>query len=191
MAAGGENIPRLYTRTGDDGTTGLAFGARVAKESARIRAYGAFDELGAHLGLLETSLPPSLNDFRPVVRQLQHELFIAQSELAVPPAAPSPPHRIEARHVVGLESAIDRFDGRHPPLHTFVLAGGSAVAAQFHIARTVARRAERELWRLHRGEAVRPELLRWTNRLSDLLFAMALAANAALQVTETAPDYTV
>ena len=126
-----------------------------------------------------------------MVRQLQHELFVAQSELAVPPSAPAPPHRIEARHVLGLESAIDRFDARHPPLHTFVLAGGSTAAAQFHVARTVARRAERELWRLHRSEAVRPELLQWTNRLSDLLFAMALAANAALGVAETAPDYTL
>jgi cob(I)alamin adenosyltransferase len=191
VASGGEIIPRLYTRTGDDGTTGLAHGARVAKESARIRAYGSLDELGAHLGLLEASLPPALDEFRSVVHQLQHELYVAQSELAVPPQGRPPEHRIEARHVTGLEAQIDRFDARHPELRTFVLAGGSTSAAQFHVARTVARRAERELWRLHRGEPVRPELLQWLNRLSDLLFAMALAANAALNEPETAPDYTI
>jgi cob(I)alamin adenosyltransferase len=191
VATGGESIPRLYTRTGDDGTTGLAHGARVAKESARIRAYGAYDELGAQLGVLEASLPALLDEFRSVVHQLQHELFVVQSELAVAPEGRPPAHRIEARHVTGLESEIDRFDTRHPPLRSFVLPGGSPAAAQFHLARTVARRAERELWRLHRGEPVRPEVLQWANRLSDLLFAMALAANATLNVPETAPDYSI
>jgi len=191
VATGGENIPRLYTRTGDDGTTGLAHGSRVTKESARICAYGSIDELGAHLGVVEGSLPPVLDDFRTVVRRLQHELFLAQTELAVPSAGAAPAYRIEARHVTGLESEIDRFDARHPELRTFVLPGGAPVAAQFHVARTVARRAERELWRLHRAEPVRTELLQWTNRLSDLLFAMALAANAQLHVTETPPDYSI
>ena len=191
MASGGEIIPRLYTRTGDDGSTGLAGGLRVPKEAARINAYGSFDELGAELGLLETNLPPPLDEFRTVVRRLQHELFVAQSELAVPNGSRAPEHRIAARHVKGLETEIDRFDARHPELRSFVLAGGSPAAAQFHVARTVARRAERELWKLHRTEPVRSELLQWTNRLSDLLFAMALAANATLHLAETAPDYTV
>lgn len=191
MASGGESIPRLYTRTGDDGTTGLAHGARVAKESARISAYGAFDEVGAQLGILEATLPPLLDEFRSVVHQLQHELWIVMSELAVPLEGRPPAHRIEARHVSGLEAEIDRFDARHPELRSFVLAGGSPASAQFHVARTVTRRAERDLWRLHRGEPVRPELLQWANRLSDLLFAMALAANATLKVPETPPDYTI
>lgn len=191
MAPGGEIIPRLYTRTGDDGTTGLAHGARVAKESLRINTYGTVDELGAHLGRLEAGLPSSLEEFRAVVRRLQHQLFIAQSELAVPHGGKLPAHVIQARHVTELEAEIDRFDARHPELRTFVLPGGSPTAAEFHVARTVARRAERQLWRLHRAEPVRPELLRWANRLSDLLFAMALAANAALGVPETAPDYSV
>ncbi|MGA8543396.1 MAG: cob(I)yrinic acid a,c-diamide adenosyltransferase [Thermoplasmata archaeon] len=189
MAAGDESIPRLYTRTGDRGTTGLAGGARVDKDSPRIRAYGTFDELGAQLGLLETDLPDSLVDFRQTVRRLEHELFIAQSELAVTPGAKPPTHRIESRHVSRLESDIDRFDAAHPELRSFVLPRGSRAAAQLHVARTVARRAERELWELNRTEPQRPELLTWTNRLSDLLFALALAANHALGVTEVAPDY--
>jgi cob(I)alamin adenosyltransferase len=191
VAAGGESIPRLYTRTGDDGTTGLAHGARVSKESARIRAYGSLDEVGAHLGLLEASLPAELDEFRSVVHQLQHELFVAQSELAVAPMGKPPAHLIEARHVRGLEAEIDRFDARHPELRSFVLPGGAPAAAHFHVTRTVARRAEREMWALHRSEPLRSELLQWVNRLSDLLFAMALAANATLGVPETAPDYSI
>ncbi len=191
MASGGEIIPRLYTRTGDNGTTGLAHGARVAKDSLRIHAYGTVDELGAQLGRLEAGLPPSLDDFRPVVRRLQHQLFIAQSELAVARGGKPPAHVIQSRHVAELEQEIDRFEARYPELRSFVLPGGSPPAAEFHVARTVARRAERELWRLHGAEPVRPELLQWANRLSDLLFAMALAANAVLGVPETAPDYSV
>jgi cob(I)alamin adenosyltransferase len=149
------------------------------------------DELGAHLGLLQASLPPALEELRGLVRRLEHELFIAQSELAVGPGGHAPEHRIEARHVAGLESEIDRWDAAHPPLTTFVLAGGSPAAAEFHVARTVSRRAERELWALHRTDPQRAELLEWTNRLSDLLFAAALAANHALGVPEVAPDYSV
>ncbi|MCI4373348.1 MAG: cob(I)yrinic acid a,c-diamide adenosyltransferase [Thermoplasmata archaeon] len=182
-------MPRLYTRTGDHGTTGLAHGARVDKDSPRIRVYGTFDELGAHLGQVEAGLPPGLTELRQLVRRLEQELFIAQTELAVAAGGAAPAHRIEARHVEGLERAIDRWDSAHPPLTTFVLAGGSPTGAAFHVARTVARRAERELWTLHRTEPQRTELLEWTNRLSDLLFAAALAANHALGVTEVAPDY--
>ncbi len=93
--------------------------------------------------------------------------------------------------MTGLEHEIDRWDAAHPPLTTFVLAGGSPAAAAFHVARTVARRAERDLWALHRTEPVRSELLEWSNRLSDLLFAAALAANDALGVAEVPPDYSV
>ena len=189
MATGDESIPRLYTRTGDRGTTGLAGGARVDKDSPRIRAYGTFDELGSQLGLVETGLSESLAEVRETIRRLQHELFIAQAELAVAPGARPPDHRIEARHVARLESEIDRFDAAHPPLRSFVLPRGAPPAAQLHVARTIARRAERELWALHRTEPQRTELLQWTNRLSDLLFALALAANHRLGVTEVAPDY--
>jgi cob(I)alamin adenosyltransferase len=188
VAAGDESIPRLYTRTGDRGTTGLAGGTRVEKDSARIRAYGSFDELGAQLGVVEAELPDSLADARALIFRLEHELFIAQTELASPPGRP-PAVRIEARHVQRLESDIDRFDAAHPPLTTFVLCRGSKPAAAIHVARTVSRRAERELWALHRTEPQRAELLEWSNRLSDLLFALALATNHALGVAEVAPDY--
>jgi cob(I)alamin adenosyltransferase len=189
VASGDETIPRLYTRTGDRGTTGLAGGARVDKDSARIRAYGTLDELGSQLGVVESELPESLSDARAVVRRLEHELFIAQSELAAAPGSKGPPARIEGRHAERLEKDIDRFDAAHPELKSFVLCRGSRPAAALHVARTVARRAERELWALHRTEPQRPELLAWANRLSDLLFAMALAANHALGVDEVAPDY--
>ncbi len=191
MASGGESIPRLYTRTGDDGTTGLAHGARVAKESLRIAAYGTLDEVGAHLGLVDAELPSALAEHRPVLRRLAHQLFVAQSELAVAPGGRPPAHTIGAAHVAELEGWIDRFDALHPPLTSFVLPGGSPTAARLHVARTVARRAERALWQLARAEPVPADLLRWTNRLSDLLFAMALAANAALGIAELAPDYAV
>lgn len=189
MAAGDENIPRLYTRTGDRGTTGLAGGARVDKDSARIRAYGTFDELGAQLGLVEAELPESLTDVRATVLRLEHELYLAQSELAAATGSKPPAHRIETRHVVRLEADIDHFDAAHPELRSFVLPRGSRGAAQFHVARTIARRAERELWALNRTDPQRTELLQWTNRLSDLLFALALATNHALGVAEVAPDY--
>jgi cob(I)alamin adenosyltransferase len=190
VAAGDENIPRLYTRTGDRGTTGLAGGARVDKDSPRIRVYGTFDELGSQLGLVQADLPGSLGDIRAALLRIEHELYIAQSELAIAPGAKPAAHRIEARHVAGLERDIDRFDAAHPELRSFVLPRGSRTAAQLHLARTSARRAERELWTLHRTEPQRAELLEWTNRLSDLLFALALAANHALGVPEVAPDYT-
>jgi len=179
VATGDESIPRLYTRTGDRGTTGLAGGARVEKDSPRIR----------QLGLVSAELPPTLADIRATLLRVEHELYIAQSELAVAPGGKPPAHRIEARHVHRLEEDIDRYDAAHPELRSFVLPRGSKAAAQLHIARTVARRAERELWTLHRAEPQRPELLEWTNRLSDLLFALALAVNHALGVAEVPPDY--
>lgn len=191
MAAGGESIPRLYTRAGDRGTTGLAGGTRVEKDSLRIRSYGTYDELGAYLGLVVVELPESLSDIREVVRRLEHELFVVQAELANQSERSPPKHRISERHVRRLEGDIDRFDGAHPSLHSFVLSGGSRPAALLHVARGIARRAEREVWSLHRAEPVRPELLQWSNRLSDLLFALALAVNHRLGVTEVPPDYTV
>jgi cob(I)alamin adenosyltransferase len=191
VAAGDESIPRLYTRTGDRGTTGLAGGARVDKDSARIRAYGTLDELGSQLGVVAAELPATLGDARAVVARLQHELFLAQTELAAAPGGSPPAARIEARHVARLEADIDRFDAAHPELRSFVLPGGSRSAAAIHVARTVARRAERELWSLNRAEPQRTELLIWSNRLSDLLFALALAVNHALGVAEVAPDYSI
>jgi cob(I)alamin adenosyltransferase len=191
VAAGGESIARLYSRTGDRGTTALAGGSRIEKDAPRIRAYGALDEVGAYLGLVEAELPPGLSEIRTIVRRLQNELYIAQAELATPPSGAKPSHQIEARHVARLEANIEQFESSHQRVHSFVLSGGSLPGALLQLTRTVARRAEREVWTLHRSEPLRPELLRWTNRLSGLLFALALAANQALGVAEVAPDYSV
>ena len=192
MALGGPiRTPRLYTRTGDRGETGLVGGSRVAKDSARIRAYGTLDELAAHLGWAESVAPPGATELREELRRLQHELFVAMSELAAPTGADRPAHRIDERHVARLESDIDRWESGRPPLTPFVLPRGSPSAAALHVARTVARRAERELWALPRTEEVPDPLLRWTNRLSALLFALARAANEAVGEAETAPDYSV
>ncbi|HKN06763.1 MAG TPA: cob(I)yrinic acid a,c-diamide adenosyltransferase [Thermoplasmata archaeon] len=189
MEAGGENIARLYTGSGDRGTTALTGGSRIEKDAPRIRAYGTYDELGAYLGLVEVELPPELTEIRTVIRRLQNELYVAQAELATPPKGRQPSHLIEARHVTRLEASIEQFQASHGHLHSFVLSGGTRPGALLQIARTVARRAEREVWALNRAEPLRPEFLSWANRLSGLLFALALAVNRALGVAEVAPDY--
>jgi ATP:cob(I)alamin adenosyltransferase len=189
VATGGTSSTRLYTRTGDRGETALVGGARVAKDSVRIDAYGTFDELAACLGVVESEFPVALSEIRTLLRRLEHELFLAESELATPPGTVPPAGRIEARHVRRLEADIDRCSPAVASLRTFVLPTGTHAASQLHWARTVARRAERVLWRLHRTEPQRPELLEWANRLGDLLFALALSANQALGVTETPPEY--
>ena len=188
MATGGESIPRVYTRTGDHGTTGLVGGSRVSKDSDRIRAYGTYDELGAHLGLALAELPPELAILRPVLTRLGHELFVAQAELATPRSR-APRHQIGSAHVERLERDIDRFQSGLPALHSFVIPGGSRVAAQLHVCRTISRRAETELLRLHKTEPLRPELLAWANRVSDLLFVLALVANHTLGAGEIPPNY--
>ena len=136
-------------------------------------------------------LPESLAEARAVVERLGHELFVAQAELARAPSAGPAKRTITARHVERLEQEIDRFDAQHPPLTGFVLPGGAPPAAALHVARTVARRAERELVALDRETPLDPTLLAWANRLSDLLFALALATNRALGVAETSPNYDV
>jgi len=191
VAAGGESIARLYSRTGDHGTTSLAGGRRVNKDSLRVHAYGAYDELGAVLGLIEAELPPELREIRDIVRRLQSELYIAQSELAAPSGTPEPKYRIQRRHVDRIEADIEKLKASHAQLKSFVLSGGSRPSSLLHVARTIARRAERETWALHRVEPLPEPLLSWTNRLSGLLFALALATNRALGVTETPPDYSV
>ena len=188
MATGGESIPRVYTRSGDHGTTGLVGGSRVSKDSERIRAYGTYDELGAQLGLALADLPPELATLRPLIVRLGHELFVAQAELATPPTR-NPRHRIGSTHVKRLERDIDRLQAGLPPLHTFVIPGGSRAAARFHVCRTISRRAETELLRLHKAEPLRPELLAWANRLSDLLFVLALVANHTIGAREVPPNY--
>lgn len=169
---------KIYTKTGDDGTTGLFRGPRVPKDHARIEAYGAVDELNACLGCVRASDLPAGPDFDPLLEEIQHRLFEVGAELATP----VPDERVrtlDAADIAVLEAAMDRWEARLPPLTQFVLPAGTAAASQLHWARTVCRRAERRLVLLRRlgPEPVRAELVHYVNRLGDLLFVLARAAN--------------
>jgi cob(I)alamin adenosyltransferase len=173
-------VTRIYTRTGDGGETSLFGGGRVSKDDPRVRAYGTIDELNAVIGVVRTSGMPQEIDG--VLERVQHQLFDLGAELATPDAASAAAGhapRATAEWVTALEREIDRFEGLLPPLREFVLPGGTAAAAGLHHARTVARRAEREIVRLAGRGPVNPELLKYVNRLSDLLFVLARAANHA------------
>jgi cob(I)alamin adenosyltransferase len=163
----GNRLSKIYTRTGDDGTTGLGDGSRVAKDSARVEAYGTVDELNSTIGLLLAvpGLPPAV---AACLTEVQHELFDMGGELCIPGH-----HVITAAHVSRLESSLDAFNDELPPLKEFILPGGGPAAAACHLARTVARRAERRVWMLARAESVSPEVAKYLNRLSDLLFVLA------------------
>jgi cob(I)alamin adenosyltransferase len=170
------HLSRIYTRTGDDGTTGLGDGSRRAKHDLRIEAYGTVDEANSAIGIalvqpLEARLAEKL-------RALQNELFDLGSDLCVPGPAGAA-LRILPAYVERLERWIDEETARLTPLSSFVLPGGSPAAAHLHLARTIARRAERAVSLLLEREpgAVNPEVLRYLNRLSDLLFVFARVAN--------------
>lgn len=163
-------LTRIYTRTGDGGTTGLADGSRVAKDSLRIEAIGAVDELNSALGvLLAEALPDAI---RGCLTDVQNDLFDLGGELS------QPGHTImTATHVARLEELLDRYNKTLPPLADFVLPGGSRPAALAHVARAVCRRAERRLVALSAREAALPIAAQYLNRLSDLLFVLARAMN--------------
>ncbi|MBV8784904.1 MAG: cob(I)yrinic acid a,c-diamide adenosyltransferase [Gammaproteobacteria bacterium] len=163
----GNRLSKIYTRTGDDGTTGLGDGTRVPKDSPRVEAYGTVDELNSALGVLLAvpGLPPSAQT---ALATLQHELFDLGAELCIPG------HRvIQQNHVAALENLLDSFNDPLPPLKEFILPGGGPASAACHLARTIARRAERRVWTLARAETVAPEVTQYLNRLSDLLFVLA------------------
>jgi len=170
-------ITKVYTRTGDDGTTGLGGGQRVRKDSPRIEAYGTVDELNSSIGVaLAAGLTPALAER---LRGIQNELFHLGSDLCIleeDKVRLSVP-RIEERHVAALEKTMDALTEQLPPLENFVLPGGSPGAAALHVARTVCRRAERCLIVLSRLEAVGPHTVIYLNRLSDALFVMARYEN--------------
>jgi len=170
-------LTRIYTRGGDDGTTALGFGGRVPKDALRVECYGTVDELNSALGIARAAgLPAELDD---ALARVQNELFHLGSDLCVPEAekAQHPVPRIEERHVAGLERLIDECNERLTPLDNFVLPGGTAAAAALHLARTVCRRAERQLVALSRAEPVGAQALPYLNRLSDALFVLARTAN--------------
>ena len=182
-------LTRIYTRTGDDGTTGLGSGERVPKTSLRIAAYGTVDELNAQIGVVAAT--PGLDaQLAAELRRIQHELFHLGSELCVPePAKASfPVPRIEERHVAALEQSIDRMNGLLPALSNFVLPGGHPAAAALHVARTVCRRAERDVLTLREKEPVGPLAVKYLNRLSDGLFVMTRYQNVRAGVPEPTWD---
>lgn len=171
---------KLYTRTGDDGSTGLFGGARVPKSHARLEAYGTVDELNALLGLLALQVSEA-SGAAPILDGIQRDLFALGALLATPPAHLERLHAKmdgPAWSVAEMEVDIDRLEALAPPLETFVLPGGSPAAAQAHLARTVCRRAERAAVALAAQEPVPPAVLVHLNRLSDWLFALARAENA-------------
>jgi cob(I)alamin adenosyltransferase len=172
-------MTRIYTRTGDAGETGLFGGQRVSKSDLRVSAYGTVDELNALLGVVRAAGPGSEIDA--VLDRVQHHLFDLGAELATPAGSPAAARvpRVAAGWVEVLERDIDRFDAALPSLRAFILPGGTPVAALLHLARTVARRAEREIVALGAREPLNPEVLKFANRLSDLLFVLARTANLA------------
>ena len=163
----GNRLSKIYTRTGDDGTTGLGDGSRVPKDSLRVEAYGTVDELNSALGVLLAlpKLPPQVSA---CLFEVQHELFDMGGELCIPGHL-----AITAEQVVRLERTLDGFNDALPPLKEFILPGGGPASAACHLARTVARRAERRVCTLARSETVSPEVAKYLNRLSDLLFVIA------------------
>ena len=162
----GNRLSKIYTRTGDDGSTGLGDGSRTGKDSARVNAYGTVDEANSTLGVvLATQLP---DDIRKLLTTVQHQLFDLGGELCIPGHAAIQPGDIDA-----LERHLDHYNEALPPLKDFILPAGGEAAARCHLARTIVRRAERETVALARDEAVRPEAIRYLNRLSDLLFVLA------------------
>ncbi|MBI5324368.1 MAG: cob(I)yrinic acid a,c-diamide adenosyltransferase [Ignavibacteriae bacterium] len=168
---------KIYTKTGDDGTTGLFSGERVLKSSLRVEAYGTVDELNTILGIIASNNPD--NKLVEPVRRIQNLLFNLGSDLATPEHSKmgNKIERIKIDDIEWLEKIIDEFEIELPVLKNFILPGGSAVSAYFHNARTVCRRAERLVVRLSHEETVNDVLIKFINRLSDLFFVMARFAN--------------
>ena len=163
----GNRLSRIYTRTGDDGTTGLGDGSRVPKDSLRVEAFGTVDELNSAIGVL-LATPDIPAGVAACLTEVQHRLFDLGGELCIPG------HRvITEQHVTHLEKTLDEFNDALPPLKEFILPGGGPAAAACHMTRAIARRAERRVWALTRAESVSPEVAKYLNRLSDLLFVLA------------------
>jgi len=181
-------ITKVYTRTGDDGTTSLGTGKRVPKTDRRVRAYGTVDELNSQIGAALAAGPVS--SLVEPLRRIQNDLLCLGADLCIPdsdkPAHPGP--RIEKRHVVWLEELIDSLNAQLPPLRNFVLPGGSPAGAALHVARTVCRRAERLVAALRRKKLVGDQVLVYLNRLSDALFVLARYQNRQAGAVEAQWD---
>lgn len=158
-------LTKIYTRTGDDGTTGLADGSRVAKDDMRFEVLGGLDELNALVGLIMVHAQPNVP---PELTRIQNQLFDLGAELATPGA-----ERTRPTDVAWLEASLDGYNADLPPLKEFILPGGGTAATVCHLGRAVCRRTERRLVSLGREETLNPQTLRYVNRLSDLLFVLA------------------
>lgn len=176
---------KIYTGRGDQGQTDLRDMTRVAKDDDRIEAYGSVDEANAIIG---TARPAEGEDVNEVLAGVQNHLHIVQADLANPSPDEDDP-RMSADHVDRLEEWIDSFDEELDPLESFILPGGDDVGARIHHARTVVRRAERRTVRLASGQEINEEVLRYLNRLSDLLFTVARLVNARAGNIEHSPSY--
>ena len=162
----GNRLSKIYTRTGDDGTTGLGDGTRIAKDSARVAAYGTVDEANSAIGVVLAADLPA--DIAALLTTVQHQMFDLGGELCIPGHA-----AIFDADINALEDALDRHNTPLPPLKDFILPGGGEAAARCHLARTIVRRAERETVTLARHDTVRPQAIQYLNRLSDLLFVLS------------------
>jgi cob(I)alamin adenosyltransferase len=177
-------LTKIYTRTGDEGMTGLGGGQRVAKDALRVETYGTVDELNSHIGVaLAIGLCGRLQNELPAI---QNQLFDLGSDLATPATSQArhPVPTVEMRHIEALERLIDELNAVVGPLANFLLPGGSPGAAQLHVARTVCRRAERQATTLARDEAIGLTVLPYLNRLSDALFVMARYENHERAIDE-------
>jgi len=163
----GHRLSRIYTRTGDDGTTGLGDGSRLRKDHVRVEAYGTVDEANSAIGVV-LAVPGLPAEVARCLTEIQHDLFDLGGELCIPGT-----QVIEAERVTGLEQVLDHFNDPLPALKDFILPGGGPAAAACHLARTIVRRAERRVWTLAGSEKVNLEVPRYLNRLSDLLFVIA------------------
>ncbi len=165
---------KIYTKTGDDGTTGVQGGKRISKSNLRIKAYGTIDELNATIGLVLSKKFD--DDIENLLRNIQNDLFVAGSDLSNPDLS-NMKNRITKEMVANIEKNIDRLENELPPITNFILPGGHEVASLIHIARTIARRAETIVISLNEKEKVNDECKKFLNRLSDLLFVIARTVN--------------
>lgn len=173
----GNRLSKIYTRTGDNGTTGLGDGSRINKDSLRVDAMGDVDELNSVIGIMMTEGVPEI--LQATLTEIQHDLFNVGGEICIPGYVILPQSRVE-----DLEEAIDVLNDTLEPLKEFILPGGTKSAAYCHLARTVCRRAERKLIELNRAEKVTDVSLQYLNRLSDLLFVMCRTINKHANVND-------
>ena len=175
---------KIYTKTGDSGETGLFKGPRVPKHDLRVEAYGNVDECNAMIGVCLLHIQHV--EIKNLLSSIQHELFEVGADLATPPQQQDDSKwRIDPEMTANLERTIDHFEEQLPTLTNFILPGGSLAGAQIHYTRTVCRRAERSVSKLAEQQQIHPEILRYLNRLSDLLFVLARAENQLAGSPET------